>query len=413
MKKVTPLSLRLMGPDGKAPLRVRLPGIGVILLFASVFLGIGIPLLYMSLISPYLQSIGARGWVEVPCEIVSSEVQSHDSGDAVTYSPHIVYKYSYEGTEFTSDRYDFRGGSSSFHNREAEPVHSHPAGSDSICFVNPDHPAEAVLNRDFTVGDLWFFYVPMGAFLLLFLLFAVRWKGRKERVWLPGIYSKLQRHRPAGSFSDSGLRRLTQEHSFLAQYFGFALMVIFWNSIVYALFLHDSGFRGVMNNPVEMLAFFLFGGIGALFLIGWVYGLVTGLLFNWPVVLTEKTILKLGDRFRIGWRLPGGWSPVTAFELRIVNAEKAQKSSGDSTRQVERILLELPVASLKRMKDVQRGEETVEIPAGAMHSFERGSCEVAWIVRLAGKQFGIIPYWVDFPIVVLPKEWKRREEMSR
>src|SRR5690606_4846166 len=149
-------------------------------------------------------------------------------------------------------------------------------------------------------------------------------------------------------------RRLSQEHSFLAQYFGFALFVIFWNSIVYALFLHDSGLRGVMNNTVQMLAFFLFGGIGAVLLIGWVYGFVTGVLFNWPVVFTDKTALKLGDRLRIGWRLPGGWSPVTRFELRIVNAEKAQKSSGDSTRQVENLLLEVPIVSLKRSREVQR-----------------------------------------------------------
>ena len=48
-----------------------------------------------------------------------------------------------------------------------------------------------------------------------------------------------------------------------------------------------------------------------------------------------------------------------------------------------------------------------------MHSFEYGSNQVVWNVRLAGKQFGIFPYWVDYPIVILPKEWTGKEGIRR
>ncbi|MCA9414310.1 MAG: DUF3592 domain-containing protein [Candidatus Omnitrophica bacterium] len=73
MKNVYPLSLRLTG-------RPRDYSRGILAFIVVVGLGIGGSLVYFMIVSPYLQANEARDWVEVPCTILSSEVESHDSG---------------------------------------------------------------------------------------------------------------------------------------------------------------------------------------------------------------------------------------------------------------------------------------------------------------------------------------------
>src|SRR4051812_16349638 len=50
----------------------------------------------------------ARNWVEVPCTILASSVESSSSGDhGTTYSVGVRYAYTFAGQSYTSDRYSF------------------------------------------------------------------------------------------------------------------------------------------------------------------------------------------------------------------------------------------------------------------------------------------------------------------
>jgi len=98
---------------------------------------------------PAYRMIRAQQWPAVPCRILSSNVGSHSDSDGTTYSIDIVYEYEAGGRVYESDRYDFMGGSSSGYRGKAAIVARHPPGSMAVCYVNPQRPEYAVLNRGF------------------------------------------------------------------------------------------------------------------------------------------------------------------------------------------------------------------------------------------------------------------------
>jgi hypothetical protein len=145
--------------------RAALVGLG---LFASVFLLAGLAMGYFVLLRPWLESRAAQSWMETPCRIISSEVKSHAGGKSTTYSVDITYQYQVTGQTLRSNRYDFTLGSSSGYDGKAIVVRENPAGKDTVCYVNPQNPAEAVLSRSFEnnaliwIGPLIFSLVGLG-----------------------------------------------------------------------------------------------------------------------------------------------------------------------------------------------------------------------------------------------------------
>jgi hypothetical protein len=71
-----------------------------------------------------------------------------DPEGADSYTLYLKYKYEFDRKQYISDRYDF-----SFwdHNDEAVPravVSKLPPGTQTVCYVNPDNPPEAVVKRE-------------------------------------------------------------------------------------------------------------------------------------------------------------------------------------------------------------------------------------------------------------------------
>ena len=149
---------------------------------------------------PALQVFSALSWSEVECEIVSSQVRSHSGDDSVTYSVDVLYRYEFGGREYRSNRYQFMGGSSSGYDRRARIVEALPAGAVTPCYVDPDEPSEAVIERGFTPDTL---------FGLLPLLFAI--VGLAGLVFAIGVLRGARRDAAADSWAGaaelSGSRR--------------------------------------------------------------------------------------------------------------------------------------------------------------------------------------------------------------
>ena len=142
------------------------------LLFSLIFLLMGGGLFYFMAVHPYLQGVAARDWMETPCMVVHSQVKSHrGSKNNTTYSPDIHYTYQVNGREYRSERYQFLGGSSSGRASKAAAVARYPRGQTAICYVNPNDPQEAVLDRTPFPGGLWTFFplifVAAGAGILI------------------------------------------------------------------------------------------------------------------------------------------------------------------------------------------------------------------------------------------------------
>ncbi len=131
-------------------------GFGVIWSFFFLLMGAGF--LYGLGIRPVLGVLRASHWKATPCVVISSELKEHRSTDSpgATYSIQIAYEYEFGGNRYRSNRYDFLALASNTNvAARRKVVADHPPGSRTICFVNPESPAEAILQRGWTVEMLW------------------------------------------------------------------------------------------------------------------------------------------------------------------------------------------------------------------------------------------------------------------
>ncbi len=95
------------------------------------------------IIREFIGLLKSYSWQKTPCRILSSEVVSED-GDyrfAVRYE-YVVNSKTYIGEKF---RRNFHDGD---HDKQYGRTLRYPAGSGQSCFVNPDNPTEALLERD-------------------------------------------------------------------------------------------------------------------------------------------------------------------------------------------------------------------------------------------------------------------------
>ncbi|MCL4694175.1 MAG: DUF3592 domain-containing protein, partial [Candidatus Hydrogenedentes bacterium] len=123
--------------------------VAIKLFLGTVMIGVGALLFYVH----YATVSGiraARDWVEVPCVIEESEYVQGDEGDRFLQ---MTYRYEYDGQIYRSDRLDLLPGSMGDDGAwEDELFETHPAGSESVCYVNPRDPNEAVLDRQHGAG---------------------------------------------------------------------------------------------------------------------------------------------------------------------------------------------------------------------------------------------------------------------
>ncbi len=120
-------------------------------------------------IGPATRSFKARNWPAVECRILESKVVRFDAPntieDGVTWFIDIDYSYTFEGKQFRSKRVDFLNDTSSGgRGSKDEFVARHPAGSTRICYVNPEDPRQAVINRGLP-GRMWWGLLPLACLL--------------------------------------------------------------------------------------------------------------------------------------------------------------------------------------------------------------------------------------------------------
>ena len=102
-----------------------------------------------------------RSWPQVPCEVISSELnqRSHDSQSPREFRLEVVYGYQWEGKWLTSDRFALRGSPwTSKRNLAENRLQEFPVGKNTVCWVNPQNPRFAVLKPDSLAPgySIWF-----------------------------------------------------------------------------------------------------------------------------------------------------------------------------------------------------------------------------------------------------------------
>jgi hypothetical protein len=358
--------------------------------FFGLFAAVGGVTTYFFGIIPVTRVLAAQSWLEVPCEIVGSQVRSHRDSDGTTYRVEIVYRYVYRGKNYTSDRYSFVSGSSSGYRSKADIVAQHPPGRKTRCFVNPDAPHEAVLNRSFH-WDMAVALIPLAFFV----------------VGAGGIYGTARSRRkeflrkdPASQLRPTGLSAPTETHALGTQlnsassrrgkFIGLLLIALFWNGIV-GVFVFNvvSDWARGRGSVFETLFMLPFLAIGVAIVVGAIHQFLA--LFNPLVHLTlEPSHPRLGDAVKLRWRIEGKRERMANVVVTLEAREEARYRRGTSTVTDRSVFLKQEVFRIDGPPAAE-GVATFQIPANAMHSFSAENNKIVWTLEVRGS----VPKWPD------------------
>lgn len=109
----------------------------------------------------YLRAREMHAWPEIPCVIITSEIEErlHDPQSPREYRHALSFGYEWQGTPLTGDHITLRGsGWSSKRERSENQLRQYPAGMSTTCRVNPTNPEFAVLKPDSLAPgySIWF-----------------------------------------------------------------------------------------------------------------------------------------------------------------------------------------------------------------------------------------------------------------
>jgi hypothetical protein len=351
---------------------------------------------------PVARLLDARDWLPTPCTVISSSVRSHASDDGTTYSIDILYEYEAAGRSWRSNRYDFVGGSSSGHSGKREVVDRYPEGSTATCFVDPDDPSQAVLNREPSVRYL------VGLFPLLFLLpglgvlwFGIRMRRRETPLFGttgPAIDAAAPDQRLSTAATATDLPTdpvapldLEPRVGPVAKVGGAGCAAVFWNGIV-SVFVWQAVESWRRGSPDWFLTLFLvpFVLVGAV-LIGSVFYFALATANPRPRLRITPGSPRIGDRLQVEWRFTGRVSRIRHLEILLMGREEATYRRGTDTVTDTEEFARLHVVSSALEPEIRSGSREVEVPSGTMHSLDAPNNKIVWTLQVSGD----ISRWPD------------------
>ncbi len=375
--------------------------IGFGLLFVVVGAGFFIGMCLM----PAVRLLQAQGWEATDCTVVSSAVRSHSSDDGTTYSVDILYEYEWDGGLWRSNTASFVSWSSSGYDSKAEMVAEHPPGARAVCYVNPNDPTLAVLDRGFTpaylIGLLPLIFVVAGGAVAAH---GLKRKGRREAavaVTPSGVAEATAEVLPA-AVAASGPVVLKPEAGPWVKVLGMAFMALFWNGIV-GIFVNQFLESYRSGSPDWFMAVFLipFVLVGLL-LVGLVVRFALQAFNPRPQLTVSTASPRLGQSVQVQWQFDGSVRRLERLQITLEGREEATYRRGTDTHTDKEVFARLPVLDTRDQMQMRRGATMVEIPEDTMHSLDADNNTVAWAFDVAGE----IARWPDveerFEIAVRP-----------
>ena len=386
-------------------------------LFGLVFAGAGAAMFVFMTVLPVAGMLSATGWEPVPCTVVSSQVTTNSDSDGTTYGVEITYRYEIDGRSYTSARRSFGGhGSSSGRSGKEKFVAEHPAGKALTCYVDPDDPSQAVLNRGLSLSLLW------GLFPLPFLLIglAVMWFGvrgllgyEKKSTWRAksvGVTRDDDAVPTMDTAHGDGPVVLRPGKQRFGGAIGLAIFALIWNGILSVFLVNLVGdYRAGSPDVCVTLFMVPFVLVGVVVIGAWIRQVM--LVFA-PVIELEldRAAVPVGGSFTLKWRVPGRRGRLSSMTIDLIGEEKATYRRGTDTVTDTHVFYEERVAgsgssdqpfdTLPTVPD--RGTVVVSIADEAMHTFKADNNKIEWKLKVCG----VVPRWPDtkdsYEVTVLP-----------
>lgn len=418
-KKSEPLSER--GASKNVTIVGRLAGV----MFGGVFFLAGLGFLFPFFILPVTRISGSSSWEEVPCKVIHSRVQSHRSDDGTTYSIDILYEYEIEGKIYRSNAYDFIDVSSSGSSGKREIVRQHPRGKQTVCYVNPDDPYEAVLSREYSwvllFGLIPIIFVLVGLGIILASIFGKSKKSKSKSIQSVGTTPRRfsagrtsgvspstrtgTEYVPAYEKSNQPVE-LDAHTSRWGKVFGLLFFAVFWNGIT-SIFVGFAVKSWMDGNPEWFLTIFItpFVIVGLVVILLFIKEVI-GLFNPKPVVTVNSNTLSPGETLDVAWDIKGRTSRIRKLTFTFEGREEATYRQGTDTRTDDNTFATYQIYETTNEFDMQAGAASIVIPENAIHTLHAHSNKILWMIKVHGD----IPRWPDiefeYEIFITPKPLK-------
>ncbi len=200
-----------------------------------VFLVLGAAGTYLALVRPLARLFAARSWTEAQCDVVSSQVAEVPGSGRPTFRVDIRYTWTAGGSPHSGNRYDFTTGSSSGTAGKQAVVDRYPPGARVPCWVDPEHPDQAVLSLALSpayligLAPMLFLAIGFGGLVL-----AVR-PGRRGSGGFAAFAADDSPYGVPLPATGTAPAELKPEASPVWMFFGLLALALFWNGMVAVL----------------------------------------------------------------------------------------------------------------------------------------------------------------------------------
>jgi len=342
--------------------------------FCGVFATGGLAMIGGLVVPAVAKKTASGGWVETPAKVVWSRIVEHGSGEDRSTKPDIFYSYTFAGREYRSNRYDLGGGFSGDSGKQ-DLVRAHPAGSAIVCYVNPQKPWQAIVDRDLK-GSVAMFLFPI-PFTLVGVggLVGMWWWPRYQRKLKLKTASNLPwRGRP----SEQGVV-LTGGSGRMVALLGIGFATIFWNSIV-GVFVSIAVSEWQSGHPQMFLNLFLipFVLVGTGLLLVCLNRLLQFRRPSYEVRLVPDALAP-GDEGSITWRRGEGRGQPKQLSILLI----AVKSTGSGDGKQEKVVHKETLAEIQQPGDGSFQPIRLKIPTTP--------ADVIWKIRLAPRMMSWLP----------------------
>jgi hypothetical protein len=375
--------------------------------FLGIFCVIGTAIGYFASFKPLYLAYQARSWTATACEVVSSRLEQ----GAETSIPDIVYRYRAGGREYTSNRYHFIPGSTGDPEFPAI-VERHSPGTTFECYVDPQDPSQAVINRTPTrtyyLGlALFVMFAGIPAVVSVFMLRSLARARRAATTTAAPAQSgdafRSQFAIDAATARAAGPLVLTASASPLGKLAVVTLVCLFVNGIlgVFTYVEYQAWLQGISELgcvAVFLVPFQVFG----LVLIGAVAYQLLALANPRPTITLGQGSVPLGGSVPFRWELSGAAHRVSRLKMILRGREEARYRRGTDTSTDTHVFFEETLVDASQAMAIERGSGAVRIPADTMHTFTADNNKVIWTLEISGE----IRRWPDldesFEIMVRP-----------
>lgn len=362
----------------------------------GIFTLIGAGLLIFWILPSMTKAVASQNWTETSCTVITSRVKSHRGDDSTTYSVDIFYRYLIGNQEYQSNRFRIFGGSSSGREAKAEIVEKYPAGSQQVCYVNPQNPAEAVLQP----GVGWM--ALLGLIPLVFLLLGLAILMGNFRKTTGSAASGLPGWSSPNAEDRTEPLPLKPKVSPAGKAIGIVMAAILWNGIV-SVFLWQLAKGFQRGHPDWFLTLFLvpFVAIGL--------GLLGGIIYFALALMNPRCRLQIhpaivipGATFTTEWEFHGAVHRMSQVTISLQGQEEAVFQGRKSSHTDRQVFASFPLALLTTRSEMLHGTAQLQLPVDTMPSFTADHNKITWSLKVHGK----ISHWPDvveeYPLVILP-----------